>query len=144
MTEGHSVRATGWARSIAVDTPVGEARAWTRRHLRDLGWTHSAPDTADAVVLAVSELVTNAHRHARGTAHLILAWDGTCLHVSVHDGSPDAPRLREPDDEASGGRGILLVDALASTWQVQPCPRGKIVTACFQPTPTPQAPPADG
>ncbi|MFI0899051.1 ATP-binding protein [Streptomyces sp. NPDC020983] len=114
-----------------MDTPVSEARDWTRRHLDAFGWSRTAPETADDVVLTVSELVTNAHVHARSDAQLTLAWDGQGLHVTVHDNSPELPRPRLPDNDSAGGRGIFLVEAVADTWQAHPCAHGKTVTACF-------------
>ncbi|MGY0021382.1 ATP-binding protein [Streptomyces sp. cg35] len=134
-----SLRAVGWARSLPVSSGVKAARDWTREHLEDLGWSRSAPETVDAVLLTVSELVTNAHVHARSTAQLVLTLDGECLHVTVHDSSTDPPKAREPDEDAVGGRGLLLIDALADTWQAHQCPRGKDVTACFCP-PDPTTP----
>ncbi|WP_051450864.1 ATP-binding protein [Actinospica robiniae] len=128
-----SVRAVGWARSLPIDSSVKAARDWARERLRALGWTTDAPDTADAVLLTVSELVTNAHLHAHSDAQLILAWDNRCLHVVVHDASPALPTPRSPDNESLGGRGMLLVEALADSWQSRRCPYGKIVTACFRP-----------
>ncbi|MCG7208276.1 ATP-binding protein [Streptomyces arenae] len=128
-----SLRAVGWARSLPASSGVKAARDWTRGHLATLGWTRTAPDLVDSVLLTVSELVTNAHVHAHSTAQLILVWDEECLHVTVHDTSSYLPEQRRPDDEAQGGRGMLLVDALADTWQAQRCPRGKDVIACFRP-----------
>jgi anti-sigma regulatory factor (Ser/Thr protein kinase) len=88
---------------------------------------------ADAVVLAVSELLTNAHVHARSDAELVLAWDGQCLHLSVHDHSPRLPCPRTPGAEEIGGRGLALVEAVADHWHTRPEPDGKSVTACFHP-----------
>ncbi|MDX2592918.1 MULTISPECIES: ATP-binding protein [Streptomyces] len=133
MTEESSLRAVGWARSLPVSSGAKGARDWTRAHLTTLGWAATAPDLVDSVVLAVSELVTNAHMHARSTAQLILTWDEECLHVTVHDASPRLPEPRHPDAGATGGRGLQLVDALADAWQAHRCPRGKDVIACFQP-----------
>ncbi|MEU8760312.1 ATP-binding protein [Streptomyces sp. NPDC048659] len=133
MTRDPSMRAVGWARSLPMGSSVKTARDWTRGHLATLGWDRTAPDVADAVVLAVSELVTNAHVHARSAAQLILAWDEECLHVTVHDSSHLVPRQRSLDHGALGGRGLLLVDALADEVRTRPCPRGKDVTACFRP-----------
>ncbi|MFD7438236.1 ATP-binding protein [Streptomyces sp. NPDC059861] len=135
MAQDSSLRAVGWARSLPVSSGVKAARDWTRTHLAALDWERTAPDLVDSVVLAVSELVTNAHVHARSTAQLILTWDTECLHVTVHDASSRLPEQRGSDDGALGGRGLLLVDALADDWQAHPCPRGKDVTACFQPPP---------
>ncbi|MFJ4715187.1 ATP-binding protein [Streptomyces sp. NPDC088785] len=128
-----SLRAVGWARSLPVSSGIKAARDWTRERLADLHWSESAPDTVDAVLLTVSELVTNTHVHARSTAQLVLTWDGDCLHVTVHDNDPAPPVPRQPDEEATGGRGLMLIDALADTWQSHECPRGKDVTACFRP-----------
>ncbi|MGI5142203.1 MULTISPECIES: ATP-binding protein [unclassified Streptomyces] len=128
-----SMRAVGWARSLPLDSGVKAARDWARRHLESLGWTEQAPQTVDAVLLTISELVTNAHVHAHSSAQLVLAWDTRCLHVAVHDASPELPAPRPPSDDHLGGRGMLLVDALADEWQARPCPDGKIVDACFRP-----------
>ncbi len=65
-------------------------------------------------------------------AQLVMSWDTRCLHISVHDGSASLPTPREPSEERVGGRGMLLVDVLADTWEARPCPHGKTVTACFR------------
>lgn len=127
-----SVRTVGWARSLPMDRGVKAARDWAHEHLVALGWDTAAPETADDVLLTVSELVTNAHVHARSSAQLVMSWDSRCLHVSVHDRSATLPAPREPSAERVGGRGMLLVDALADTWEARPCPHGKTVTACFR------------
>ncbi|MEU5091618.1 ATP-binding protein [Streptomyces sp. NPDC021356] len=133
LVSGASVRAVGWARSLPVASGVRAARHWAREHLDSLGWTTTDPETADAVVLTVSELVTNAHVHAHSSAQVVMTWDQRCLHVSVHDSSPKMPVPRPPSTGRTGGRGMFLVDALADTWQAHPCPHGKTVTACFRP-----------
>lgn len=133
MTRDPSMRAVGWARSLPMGRSVKAARDWTREHLESLGWDRTAPGVADSAVLTVSELVTNAHVHAHSDAQLILTWDEECLHVTVHDDSPLVPEQRDPDEAAPGGRGLLLVDALADDLRTRPCPRGKDVTACFRP-----------
>ncbi|PZH20046.1 ATP-binding protein [Streptomyces sp. NTH33] len=143
MEQDSSLRAVGWARSLPISSGVKAARDWTREHLTALGWSRTAPDLVDSVVLAVSELVTNAHVHAHSNAQLILTWDRECLHVTVHDASTRLPEQRHFGDEALGGRGLLLVDALADGWRAHRCPRGKDVTACFQP-PAPVQPGASG
>ncbi|WP_306325963.1 ATP-binding protein [Streptomyces venezuelae] len=133
MTRDPSLRAVGWARSLPLGSSVKTARDWTRGHLAALGWDRTAPDLVDSVVLAVSELVTNAHVHAHSDAQLILTWDEKCLHVTAHDSSSHVPEQRHPGDDALGGRGLLLIDAVADEVRIRPCPRGKDVTACFGP-----------
>src|SRR6202042_1265262 len=100
----------------------------------------TAPDTVDAVLLTVSELVTNAHVHAHSNAQLMLTWDSQCLHVSVHDNSNTLPTVRPPSEDRAGGRGMFLVAALADTWKAHPCPHGKTITACFCPPDSPGSP----
>jgi anti-sigma regulatory factor (Ser/Thr protein kinase) len=123
----------GWARSLPLSCDTKTARDWARERLRSLDWTADAPQTVEAVLLTVSELVTNAHFHAHSSAQLVLTWDRRCLHVAVHDSSPQLPRRRPPDEDSTGGRGLVLVDALADSWEAHACPYGKTVVACFRP-----------
>lgn len=132
MTDS-TMRAVGWAQSFPISQGVRTGRHWARRHLESLEWARTAPDTVDSVLIAVSELITNAHKHARSDAQLILTWDSTCLHVSVHDSSPQPPTPRDAGPGALGGRGMAIVDALADSWQHHPQRDGKTVTACFVP-----------
>jgi anti-sigma regulatory factor (Ser/Thr protein kinase) len=101
---------------------VGLARRRVRDHLSD--WGHSAGEQAfEDVVLLVSELATNAVRHAPllerefEVAVTTLA-DGSCL-IEVSDESPAQPRLRpvrRADEES--GRGLRLVESLTTAWGV--------------------------
>lgn len=137
--ERSSVRAVGWARSLPLDSKVAQARDWARRHLASLGWTRTAPQTVDDVLLTISELVTNAHIHARTNAQLVMTWDNRCLHVAVHDDSAALPTVREPDGERVGGLGMFLIESLADDWEARPCPTGKSVIACFRPPAGPES-----
>ncbi|MGW2997698.1 ATP-binding protein [Streptomyces sp. NPDC001193] len=114
---------------------VRAARQWTAAHLASLPWNDSAADTVHSVLLSVSELVTNAHLHAAATAHLVLTWDGRCLHLSVADSDPrlPGPRQADADDGATSGRGLGIVTALADSWDIHACHGGKAITACFRP-----------
>ncbi|MEV0414314.1 ATP-binding protein [Streptomyces sp. NPDC050448] len=143
-----TVKVVGWARSFPVSRGVRAARQWTAGHLESLPWDNSAADTVHSVLLSVSELVTNAHLHAAGTAHLVLTWDGSCLHVSVADCDPHLPGPREADADAgaTSGRGLAIVTALADSWDIHACHGGKAITACFRPRGGPgphTGPPAD-
>ncbi|MEW2449325.1 ATP-binding protein [Streptomyces parvulus] len=130
---GSSLRAVGWARSLPLSRDVKTARDWARDNLRKLEWTARAPDTVDAVLLTVSELVTNAQVHARSNAQLMMTWDERCLHIAVHDASAQLPLPRAASTDGLGGRGMFLVEALADDWEARPCPDGKTVMACFHP-----------
>ncbi|MET9400806.1 ATP-binding protein [Kitasatospora sp. NPDC002965] len=86
------------------------------------------PVVVGDAVLLVSEVVSNACRHA-GTPHDLLLVQGPGrLRAEVSDGSPRPPRLRTthgPDDV--GGLGLFLVDRLALCWGWYPQGRGKVV-----------------
>ncbi|MFI0895458.1 ATP-binding protein [Streptomyces sp. NPDC020983] len=92
---------------------VGTARRLLRRHLARRGMTGLA-DTAE---LVLSELVTNALRHATAAEDSLVETRFTCLpdgslRIEVHDADPTRPELRAPGAEADSGRGLALVDAL--------------------------------
>ncbi|MYZ34028.1 ATP-binding protein [Streptomyces sp. SID4917] len=84
------------------------------------GWGLS--ELEDSAVLIVSELVSNAGLHAKVTPEQIIETryfrSSGALRIEVHDGSPDRPWPRPADPEATDGRGLLLVDALADEWGV--------------------------
>ncbi|WP_405405594.1 ATP-binding protein [Streptomyces sp. NBC_01104] len=94
------------------------------------------------VLLCVSELATNALVHGvppgRGF-RMHLYWERAegRLRVEMHDsGGGEVPadpvaRGAEPDAEAEGGRGLLLVSALADAWGVAERDPGKIVWCEF-------------
>ncbi|MDN0197779.1 SpoIIE family protein phosphatase [Streptomyces sp. S.PNR 29] len=104
---------------------VRHARRFTRRTLRTWG----VPERdMDAVLLVVSELVTNALVHTDGQVRLDLTRVGDRLRVAVADSSPRAPvRPASIGWEATGGRGLLLVEALSVAWGTLPVSGGKQV-----------------
>ncbi|MDX2677922.1 SpoIIE family protein phosphatase [Streptomyces sp. NY05-11A] len=101
------------------------ARRFTRRTLRAWGVTDDLMDTA---LLVVSELVTNALVHTAGQVRLDITLINQRLRVAVTDASPRTPV--KPTDlgwEATGGRGILLVEAVSEAWGTVPVSGGKQV-----------------
>ncbi|MYW04730.1 ATP-binding protein [Streptomyces sp. SID3343] len=128
------MRAVGWAQSFPIAGGVAAGRRWAQERLASLAWTKDAPETVDDVLLAVSELITNAHVHAHSAAQLVLAWDSRCLNVYVSDTGPGLPAAGEINGTlATSGRGLAIVDAVADEWEACPSPHGKAVTACFHP-----------
>ena len=81
----------------------------------------------DVAELLVSELVTNAIHHGRTTCLLELTATPTVLRAAVADDGGGSPRLRHAGPEDESGRGLAIVDALASRWGVQPTSEGKVV-----------------
>jgi anti-sigma regulatory factor (Ser/Thr protein kinase) len=99
---------------------VGRARRWARARLAGSGIQPDEP-LAETLVLLVSELVTNAVVHTGRPAVLRLSLPGAAteaatVRLEVADGSDRAPVPRCADGEATGGRGLALVDGLADRW----------------------------
>ncbi|TDC76245.1 ATP-binding protein [Streptomyces hainanensis] len=101
--------------------PVEHAVPGIRHAVRDLLRRQQAPLTADrlyGVLLILSELVTNSVRHAALLTTEIgveVGFDAHWVRLSVEDGHPYRPRALEaaPDQQHTGGRGLLLVKATA-------------------------------
>ncbi|MBD0422873.1 ATP-binding protein [Streptomyces sp. TRM S81-3] len=120
-TEGDCVEWTFPAEPDAVRA----ARSLVRGRLH--GW--GLDSVGDLAALLVSELVTNALRHATGPIGVRLvrsSVDGV-LRVEVSDSLPEPPRERVagPDDE--GGRGLQLVASATRRWGTRPGEAGKTV-----------------
>jgi anti-sigma regulatory factor (Ser/Thr protein kinase) len=80
-----------------------------------------------AATTAVSELTTNAVLHARTGFTLSLRLDDDLLRLEVTDQSFQLPRMRSYGDQASTGRGMNVVYALAAAHGVVSTPAGKTV-----------------
>ncbi|MFE4576504.1 SpoIIE family protein phosphatase [Streptomyces chartreusis] len=103
---------------------VMHARRFTARTLRR--WNVQA--AADAVLLVVSELVTNALVHTQGSVRLDLVLRGNRVRISVSDSSARAPAKPVIVDwESTGGRGLLLVEAVSDASGTVPVAGGKQV-----------------
>lgn len=83
----------------------------------------------DDVVLLVSEMVTNAVRHAAPPVRLEIQAGEQDVVVAVCDGSPEPPAPRTAGADAEGGRGMLLVHLLTSDHGVRVGQPGKAVWA---------------
>ncbi|WP_201299979.1 ATP-binding protein, partial [Streptomyces mexicanus] len=119
---GRPLRESG--RVGGVPGGVSPARRFTRRTLRSWG----VGEETDAALLVVSELVTNALVHTEGRVRLDLSLVNHRLRIAVADASPRTPA--KPTSigwEATGGRGILLVEAVSACWGTLPVSGGKQV-----------------
>ncbi|MHA5047748.1 SpoIIE family protein phosphatase [Streptomyces sp. SD15] len=107
-----------------VPEAVRHARRFTRRTLRAWG----VGDEIDAALLVVSELVTNALVHTDGPVRFDLTLINHRLRIAVADSSPRTPvKPTSIGWEATGGRGILLVEAMSAAWGTVPVSGGKQV-----------------
>ncbi len=109
-----------------VPEAARHARRFTRRTLRTWGVT----EETDTILLVVSELVTNALVHTDGPVRLDLTLVNRRFRVAVADSSPRTPvKPTSIGWEATGGRGILLVEAMSAAWGTVPVSGGKQVWA---------------
>jgi len=102
------------------------ARAFVAEHAVDL-----SEDLKNDAELLVSELVSNAVQHGQPAIVLRVNTDPPGIGVEVSDKGGFLPALpnREPDPRQPNGRGLRLIDALATSWGVTPAdpPPGKTV-----------------
>ncbi|MFJ9347254.1 ATP-binding protein [Streptomyces sp. NPDC101237] len=112
---------------------VGRARKWARSRLAGSGIAADEP-LAETLILLVSELVTNAVVHTGCPAVLRLSLPGSdregagesvTVRLEVADSSDRAPVPRCVATDATGGRGLALVDGLADRWGWSPEGAGK-------------------
>ena len=139
----------GWACSPRIATrafgldpgSVRAARDFTVSTLHRWGMAERSQDIA----IVVSELLTNALRHAlpgpggtrpRQPIRLGLLQPESCVLCAVADPSKAAPAPRTPRSLAETGRGLHIVCALSDQWGcTTPSETGKVVWALFRPRP---------
>jgi len=131
-------------RALGADPgSVRTARDFTVATLHRWGMAERSPDIA----IVVSELMTNALRHAPpGSGHtrprrpirLGLLQPGPCVLCAVADPGKTAPAPRAPGSLDETGRGLHLIRALSDQWgYTTPSQAGKVVWALFYPRQTP-------
>jgi anti-sigma regulatory factor (Ser/Thr protein kinase) len=105
-------------------TSVRKARAWAR----DIVTEWNVPGLIDDAQLAISELVTNAVRHAGTDVVMTLTLDDKLI-VEVEDSDPELrhPAVPTTDPLATSGRGLQIVSAVSVDWGVRSVPNGKVV-----------------
>ena len=108
---------------------VAPARHWAADRLAEAG---IPPERRDLLVLLVSELVTNAVEHAWPPVILRVDVDDERIRVEATDSHRDEPVLRDAPPQDAGGRGVWLIDRLASAWGSQVDPSGDCKTVWFE------------
>jgi anti-sigma regulatory factor (Ser/Thr protein kinase) len=103
-----------YARFRRATDQIPAARAFVRDTLYRWGESSRVGDA----ILVTSELFTNAVLHGSGRVDLYVTLDPEALRIAVVDDGRRTPE-RWPKAGATptlGGRGLRIVDALASTW----------------------------
>ena len=99
-----------------------------RQFVREALAAYLPPAELDTVELLTSEVVTNAVVHAGSNPTIEVATDGGTVRVSVEDRDPGWPMAHAVPADATSGRGMALVDALAHAWGVESLAgRGKTI-----------------
>ena len=115
--------------SLFLDADVESARtarSFARETLRSWG----VEESVDDALLVVSELVSNAVVHAHSTCELRLGLSPAIVRVEVVDAGGGTPDPLPPSRTRPHGRGLTLIDAVASAWGVDPqIAGGKVVWA---------------
>jgi anti-sigma regulatory factor (Ser/Thr protein kinase) len=83
--------------------------------------------TRDAAVLMLDEFLANAVQYGGGEFDLTVERRSGTLRVEVGDPSPQLPRRVRRDLGSERGRGLAIVESLASRWGARGLEQGKMV-----------------
>lgn len=114
MTSSSSTMPKRLDLAASVTSPR-DARLFVAHWARSWGY----PRIINAAVLVTSELATNAVVHGSDAFSVVVSNTGRGIRVDVQDDAEGVPVLRplpEIDEGGAGGRGLHVVDALASRW----------------------------
>lgn len=104
------------------------------RHRVRAALRQTAPEQADRpwvddALIVITELVHNVGQHTDGRGEIIVSCDSEGVLIEVGDTSTVRPAPRRADPSHPGGRGLLLIEALACRWGVRTCTSGKVIWA---------------
>ncbi|WP_250279388.1 ATP-binding protein [Frankia sp. Cppng1_Ct_nod] len=105
-----------------VPSAVPQARRVLRQQLAATNLPDKIIGTAE---LLVSELVTNAVKYGKPPIWLLIELRPGLVHASVSDTSVALPHRQCLDLGSEGGRGLLILDALAGSWGAVAVDSGK-------------------
>ena len=98
------------------------------RHFVETALATWAPsDLTWEAAVCVTELAGNCALHAKTDFTIRLEMSDTALRIEVSDGSRRTPTLRDHGSNATTGRGLRLLQNIASRWGVEVNPGGKTV-----------------
>ena len=125
MTEGPAATSVPHHLVLAPDPRgVSDARRFVRACAQAAGLSDEA---LDVVVLLTSEAVTNAFIHGRSEARLTVTARHGAVRVEVGDDTRRSLQPLQPPPDALSGRGLAILDTLASAWGVSDDAYGKVV-----------------
>jgi len=110
--------------------PTTQAIEIARDRVREVCARWRVPNLEQAAQSVVTELVANAVAHTGAGVEVAFTRTRAHLHIAVRDHSREPPRRLIGDE--SGGYGLKLVEAFATTWGHNPTAGGKIVWAAIR------------
>jgi anti-sigma regulatory factor (Ser/Thr protein kinase) len=123
----HAVPSHDADRRSQLFIPVPEAIGAVRRFVTETLVAWDERMLIGDATLVVSELATNAVRHARSAFRASISRDRSVIRIGVDDTSSDLPKMTDPAPYARGGRGVAIVDRLSTRWGTDPLADGKTV-----------------
>lgn len=112
---------------LRLPPDAGSVR-WARRVVAEAAGEALDGERLEDLLLATSEVVTNAVEHGAPPVLLRVAPAPERLRVEVQDGSPLPPRARdEVAPSEIRGRGLAIVERCTDRWGVEPAADGKAV-----------------
>ena len=96
----------------AEPASAGEARRFVLTALAETG----VAGLSDTAMLLVSELVSNAVLHAGTPIEVDLEIDDGSMRLEVHDGSDQMPVRKNYSTLSGTGRGLRMVERMATAW----------------------------
>jgi len=118
-----SRNSTAVARFEADTDSVRSVRRWVSDVASE--WLLAEVET---IVLLASELATNAVLHARTEYEVRVSLiEGETIRMEVFDHNSRLPSIASVPTDATSGRGLLIVQALASSWGIDNHSDGKTV-----------------
>lgn len=112
----HGDGATGLSRPRHLRMAGGAASLRNARHMVGEALAGASADVRDAAVLLAGEILTNAVVHGGGWFLLQVDTAPDRVYVEVADSVGGQPTVLHPSSEREHGRGMAIVDAMASAW----------------------------
>jgi anti-sigma regulatory factor (Ser/Thr protein kinase) len=106
--------------------------AAARRFVRELLASWDLSDLTETVELLVSEVVTNVVRHAQTDGSIVVTRSAFGVRVEVSDSAGGEPTPLSPEPRQPSGRGLSIVNAMATRWGVASSPDGSGKSVWFE------------
>jgi len=118
-----------WVTQWESGPPVSAVPVVRGRLATVFGEWDLTPETSEAILLVVTELVSNAVEHAQPPVRLIVRFHVGSVRVEAYDAAPEPPQVQPHDPWRARGRGLQMIEALSTQWGWADTSEGKVVWA---------------